>query len=626
MAYTNSPMVVYTKLSPNHSGQRTHSIDRITPHCVVGQCSVETLGSIFAPSSRQASSNYGIGEDGRVGMYVEEKNRSWCSSSNANDQRAVTIECASDNTEPYAFKDVVYQTLIKLCVDICQRNGKKKLLWLGDKDTTLAYTPKADEMVLTVHRWFANKSCPGSWMYARMGDLASKVTAQLGGSKQEETPTVTDAEKTIWDFLHGKIGNAYGAAGMMGNLYAESALRPNNLQNTYEKKFGMTDAEYTAAVDDGSYTNFVKDSAGYGLAQWTYWSRKQALLEFAQAAGKSIGDLQTQLDFLWKELQGYTSVLNTLKSATTVKTASDAVLTGYERPSDQGDAVKEKRAGYGQTYFDKYAGTKTEKPAGTCTAAKVIAVAVDQIGYKEKASNTSLDSKTANAGSANYTKYARDFDQKYPKWYNGKKNGFAWCDMFVDWCFLTAFGYEKALALLCQPERSAGAGCTYSLRYFKNKGQFHTKDPQPGDQIFFGTSLDNSTHTGIVESVDKKQVHTIEGNTSNQVARRNYSLTNSRILGYGRPAYDAAGTVVPVTPAAPAAPQVMTNVPFLVKISIRDLNIRKGPGTNYSRTGSYTGIGVFTIVDVQSGQGSRSGWGKLKSGAGWISLDYCKKL
>ena len=625
MAYTNSPIVVYTKLSPNHSGQRTHSIDRITPHCVVGQCSVETLGSIFAPSSRQASSNYGIGEDGRVGMYVEEKNRSWCSSSNANDQRAVTIECASDNTEPYAFKDVVYQTLIKLCVDICQRNGKKKLLWLGDKDTTLAYTPKADEMVLTVHRWFANKSCPGSWMYARMGDLASKVTAQLGGSKQEETPTVTDAEKTIWDFLHGKIGNAYGAAGMMGNLYAESALRPNNLQNTYEKKFGMTDAEYTAAVDDGSYTNFVKDSAGYGLAQWTYWSRKQALLEFAQAAGKSIGDLQMQLDFLWKELQGYTSVLNTLKNATTVKTASDAVLTGYERPADQGDAVKEKRAGYGQTYFDKYAGTKTEKPAATCTAAKVIAVAVEQIGYKEKASNSSLDDKSANAGDANYTKYARDFDQKYPSWYNGKKNGFAWCDMFVDWCFLTAFGYKKALALLCQPERSAGAGCTYSLRYFKNKGQFHTSDPKPGDQIFFGTSLDNSTHTGIVESVDKKQVHTIEGNTSNQVARRNYSLTNSRILGYGRPSYDAAGAVVPVTPATPAAPQVK-DVPFLVKVSIRDLNIRKGPGTNYSRTGSYTGIGVFTIVDVQSGQGSSSGWGKLKSGAGWISLDYTKKL
>ena len=119
-------------------------------------------------------------------MYVEEKNRSWCSSSNANDQRAITIECASDNTEPYAFKDVVYQKLITLCVDTCKRNGKTKLIWLGDKDKTLNYTPASGEMVLTVHRWFANKSCPGSWMYARMGDLAAKVTAQLGGTAGQE--------------------------------------------------------------------------------------------------------------------------------------------------------------------------------------------------------------------------------------------------------------------------------------------------------------------------------------------------------------------------------------------------------------------------------------------------------
>ena len=182
MGYTNSGLVAYKKLSPNHSGKRTHSIDRITPHCVVGQCSAEGLGDWFAKSSTQASSNYGIDKDGRVGLYVEEKNRSWCSSSNANDQRAVTIECASDTTEPYAFRDAVYKKLITLCVDICKRNGKKKLIWFGDKDKTLNYSPKSDEMVLTVHRWFANKSCPGNWMYARMGDLASKVTAQLGGN------------------------------------------------------------------------------------------------------------------------------------------------------------------------------------------------------------------------------------------------------------------------------------------------------------------------------------------------------------------------------------------------------------------------------------------------------------
>lgn len=179
MAYTNSSMVSYTRLSPNHSGQRTHRIDHITPHCVVGQLSAESICGCFTSPSRQASCNYGIGTDGRVSLCVEEKNRSWCSSSNANDQRAVTIECASDKTEPYAMNSKVYDSLIKLCTDICRRNGKKKLLWLGDRNKTLNYTPKSDEMVLTVHRWFANKSCPGGWLYARLGDLAAKVTAAL---------------------------------------------------------------------------------------------------------------------------------------------------------------------------------------------------------------------------------------------------------------------------------------------------------------------------------------------------------------------------------------------------------------------------------------------------------------
>ena len=197
MGYTNSSMVVYTKLSPNHSGQRTMAIDRITPHCVVGQCTAEGLGDWFMNTGIQASSNYGIDKDGRVALYVEEKNRSWCSSSGANDQRAITIECASDTTEPFAFRDVVYQTLIKLCVDICKRNGKNKLIWFGDKDKTLNYSPKAGEMILTVHRWFANKSCPGNWMYARMGDLAEKVTKALGGETEPEKPA-DDSQKIKW--------------------------------------------------------------------------------------------------------------------------------------------------------------------------------------------------------------------------------------------------------------------------------------------------------------------------------------------------------------------------------------------------------------------------------------------
>lgn len=191
MTYTNSKLVSYTKLSPNHSGQRTHSIDRITPHCVVGQLSCESICGCFTSPSRQASCNYGIGKDGRISLCVEEKNRSWCSSSNANDQRAVTIECASDMSEPYAMNNAVYNSLVKLCIDICKRNGKKKLLWLGSKDKSLNYTPKSDEMVLTVHKWFANKSCPGNWLYSRLGELATKVTTELSGS------TPSDGKKPV---------------------------------------------------------------------------------------------------------------------------------------------------------------------------------------------------------------------------------------------------------------------------------------------------------------------------------------------------------------------------------------------------------------------------------------------
>ena len=186
---SNSSLVNVTSLSPNHSGKRTHTIDRITPHCVVGQLSAESIGRCFTSPSRQASCNYGIGLDGRVCLVVDECNRSWCSSSNANDQRAVTIEVASDSTAPYAFKDAAYNKLIDLCADICKRNGKNVLLWIDNKDKALAYKPKSNEMVLTVHRWFANKSCPGDWMYARMGDLANKVTAKLGGNSSSTSTT-----------------------------------------------------------------------------------------------------------------------------------------------------------------------------------------------------------------------------------------------------------------------------------------------------------------------------------------------------------------------------------------------------------------------------------------------------
>jgi hypothetical protein len=203
-------------------------------------------------------------------MYCEEKNRSWCTSSNANDQRAVTIECASDTTEPYAFKDVVYQKLIALCVDICKRNGKKKLLWLGDKDKTLNYSPKSDEMVLTVHRWFANKSCPGNWMYARMGDLASKVTAQLGGSTSQPSapsePSTGLSVGAVVNFTGSKhYASANAASGSVAKAgpakitaVSANAKHPYHVvhTDTTSNVYGWVDAADVSAVTN--YTVRVK--------------------------------------------------------------------------------------------------------------------------------------------------------------------------------------------------------------------------------------------------------------------------------------------------------------------------------------------------------------------------------
>lgn len=180
-------------------------------------------------------------------------------------------------------------------------------------------------------------------------------------------------------------------------------------------------------------------------------------------------------------------------------------------------------------------------------ASKVIQIAEAEVGYLEKETNKSLYNKTANAGDGNYNKYAYEFDTKYPNFYNGKKNGYAWCDIFVDWCLVKAFGVDTALKLLGQPLKSCGAGCSWSAKYYKQLGQFYTS-PKVGDQIFFKDSSGDPCHTGIVYKVDSKTVYTIEGNTSSKkgvvanggaVAKKSYSIGYAKIYGYGRPKYDA---------------------------------------------------------------------------------------
>lgn len=289
---SNSKLVNYTKLSPNHSGTRTHSIDRITPHCVVGQCSVETLGNIFMDTNREASCNYGIGVDGRVLLCVDEGNRSWCSSSNSNDQRAVTIECASETYHPYEMNSNVYNSLVKLCVDICKRNGKKKLLWFNDKNKTLNYSPKSDEMIITVHRWFDNKACPGDWLYNRLGNLAKQVTEQLGGNSKPKKPTITYRV-----YADGKwYGEVKGLGGVAGRFkQAISGLMIKVSEGSIRYRVHLRDGDwldwvdgYNKADSNNGYAGILGkvidavqvEFSGVGDYKATYRARKQGKNKF----------------------------------------------------------------------------------------------------------------------------------------------------------------------------------------------------------------------------------------------------------------------------------------------------------------------------------------------------------
>ena len=502
MGYTNSPLVAYTKISPNHSGQRTHKIDRISPHCVVGQCTAEGLGDWFYKPSTQASSNYGIDKNGRVGMYVEEKNRSWCTSSNANDQRAITIECASDTVEPYTMYEVVYAKLIDLCTDICKRNGKKKLLWFGDKDKSLSYEPKDDEMLITVHRWFANKSCPGNWLYARLGDLAEKVTAQLGGA-DEVIPSGMQArefQKMTEEQVLEKVGVLFTAD---------------------QKKSGIL-----ASI---SMAQFILES-GYGKS------------ELAQGANNCFG--------MKKSLSG-----NTWGGS-----AWDGVSI-YTKKSQE------------QNADGSYVTITADFRRYSCVEDSI----ADHSAYLLGAKNGSKLRYEGLKGCTDYKKAVQII----------KAGGYA-----------TSFTYVDKLCSIIERWKLTQYDVTGMasdvVKYYRVRKSWADAASQLGAY----TVIDNAK-----AMADKHSGYTV------------YDWNGKAV--YGAEVSGGSGSTGEFSNA---------DCPFLVKVSIDDLNIRKGAGTNTAKTGMYTGVGVFTILEVKIGKGSDAGLGRLKSGAGWISLDYCQRV
>jgi len=527
---SNSSLVNITVKSPNHSGTRTHSVDRITPHCVVGQLIASSIGGCFTSSKSQASCNYGIGSDGLVCLVVDEDNRSWCSSNKDNDQRAVTIECASDKTDPYAFTDVVYNKLIELCVDICKRHGKTKLLWLGDKDKTLSYEPVSDEMVLTVHRWFANKACPGDWMYARMGDLAERVTAQLGGNNDNDVVSAKGTQASSFsEFSEEDVIKTVGA-----------------LFTADQKKSGIL-----ASV---SLAQFILES-GYGKS------------ELAQNANNCFG--------MKKSLSGNTWSGSTWDGTSiyTKKTQEQNADGSYETITAD---------------FRKY----------TCVEDSI----ADHSAYLLGAKNGSNLRYPNIAGMTDYKSVAQ---------------------LIKDGGYATSLTYVDKLCSIIEK---------WNLTQYDVTTASETNSTIPVEDTPSVSNLPAVPFTVkvIIDDLNYRSEGSMNGKVLGQTGKGIFTIVEVNSDGWGK-LKSGAGWVYLMNSSyctigsAVTAETTSTDsfVAYTVKVTTA-LNIRKGPGTNYETNGVIRDNGIYTIVAESDGTGA-SKWGKLKSGAGWISLDFCSK-
>ena len=470
-------------------------------------------------------------------------------------------------------------------------------------------------------------------------DGGASNVATFGGSPTEEEPkeekidtskvsTSAADPKVIWDFFKAKGLNDYGIAGLMGNLFAESGLKPTNLQNTYEKKLGYTDAEYTAAVDQGIYTDFVKDKAGYGLAQWTYWTRKQNLLLYAQSVNKSIGDLTMQLEFLYKELsENYKkSVLRTLCEGTSLLEASNTVLFNFESPANQSESVQKQRLGYSQKYYDSYA-TKDSviKPEPEKNNKYTNSPLVDYTKIspnKTSSRNHKIDTITIHCvvgqcsvetlGSL-FSSTSSKSSSNYGIGYDGK------IGMYVEekdrsWCSSNAANDHRAITIevasdtkhpYAVNDKAYNALIELLIDICKRNDIKELK--WKGDKSLIG-QIDKQNMTVHRWFANKAcpgdYLYERHGDIANKVNRKLNNVT----------------TPEENIPKEDNKPVTQEKFPYLVKITASILNVRAGAGTNFKVNTQVKKNQVYTIVD------EKNGWGKLKSGAGWISLDYVKKV
>ena len=333
--------------------------------------------------------------------------------------------------------------------------------------------------------------------------------------------TTLEVAKYIYNELIKANITVEGACAILGNIQSESAFIPNNLEDSYNRKFGLTDIQYTQQVDNNTYTNFANDCAGYGIIQWTYHTRKDNLLKYVKSKNKSIGDLQTQVEFLIKELkESFPNIWEQLKTSNNLYNLTWILLDKWENPAVKNISARYQNA---QSWYRQLPETQSSNSLTEAQAIeKLLNTARKEIGYHE--------------GNNNYIKYAEgNWDNQFYGW---ELQNQPWCDVFVDYCFTATFGMREGAAMTYQTVGGGSALCSASASYYRNNGAYYSY-PKPGDQVFF-QSGGTIGHTGIVESVNGSgenwtSINTIEGNSSDQVARRTYYKGNNYVHGFGRP-------------------------------------------------------------------------------------------
>jgi hypothetical protein len=668
----------------------------------LGKLGKNQYGNDWNHIDRQAGLNFWIGKlaDGTVAAVqtMPWDYRPWgCGSGSkgpCNDTH-IQFEICEDGLNDKSYWDAVYKEACEMTAYLCKMFGidpKGTISYNGLQVPTIIDHTGSHSLGLgsnhgDVQHWSRKY---GKTMENVRNDVAAILAAE--GAAPSVPAQTEDNDKAIWDRLYAAIQNPYGVAGVMGNIKAESNCRANNLQNSYEKSLGMTDEQYTADVDNGSYTNFVHDSVGYGLYQATYWSIKESLLNFARANRKSIGDRDMQVDHFLKMMkEDYPAIWKVLTTAKTVREASDAVLLKFERPADQSEAVQERRAGYGEEFLKKY-GTqdKTEEKLPEKYAKYINSTGTHYI------SNSGSDENGAYSGGQAGDQTGKEWRMR--DWYNrpwtcvlrypDQKVALKLAQLAIDAALNDHVGYDQSqnrtylaqlktmgwepsrITVNCEADCSAGvcanvtaAGYLLGIKALQNHTGTYTGNMRSaltkagfklltdskyltsGDYLLPGDILLNDGHHTATNVTIGKRVKAdwnpgtilpVEPDEPAPVVtkyyrvRKSWAEKSSQIGAFtvfqnakncvdtnpGYAAFDDSGNQV-----YPAVAQEFK--PYLVKVSISDLNYRKGPSTSYESYG-YIPVGVYTIVDEQDG------WGLLKAYAdqrnGWISLAYAKKL